>query len=67
MAIILAVALLLSFMIAFLPESNNSDDPDGIEGWTKCYKCSGSGYVRNSLGYSVRCPRCDGVGAFPDL
>lgn len=32
------------------------------EEWHKCYKCNGTGKVRNDLGYYVNCPRCDGVG-----
>ena len=65
MAIILAVSILLSFAVAFSQKSDHSD-PDGIDGWTTCYKCSGSGKVRNDLGYYVRCPRCNGVGMLPD-
>ena len=41
-------------------------DPDGIDGWTQCYKCDKTGKVRNDLGSYVTCPRCDGVGFLPD-
>ena len=64
MAIILAFALLISFMSAFLPKNNT--DSDGIAGWTQCYKCNKTGKVRNDLGFYVTCPHCDGVGYLPD-
>lgn len=32
------------------------------EEWHKCYKCNGSGKVRNDYGWNVTCPRCNGVG-----
>lgn len=34
------------------------------EEWHECYKCNGSGKVTNDFGWKVRCPSCDGVGAF---
>ena len=64
-AVALILALLLSFLFSLIETSNNSD-PDGVDGWTQCYKCNKTGKVRNDLGYYVTCPRCDGVGYLPD-
>ncbi len=67
-----AIALICTFSVVIglcvvgqlLPSSYT--DPDGIEGWTQCYKCKKTGKVRNELGFYVTCPRCDGVGYLPD-
>ena len=67
-----AIALICTFSVVIglcvvaklLP--SNYTDPDGIAGWTQCYKCNKTGKVRNDLGFYVTCPRCDGVGYLPD-
>lgn len=67
-----AIALICTFsvvvglcVVAKLFPSNYTD-PDGIDGWTQCYKCNKTGKVKNVLGFYVTCPSCDGVGYLPD-
>lgn len=63
--VLLVVALIFTGVTALFPKST-STDPDGVEGWTECYKCGKTGKVRNDFGIYVICPRCDGVGYLPD-
>ena len=56
--ILLAIALIF-LLLSIMHGCNPSSDPD----WHTCIKCSGSGKVRNDLGYYVTCPRCNGLGA----
>jgi len=64
------IAVCLAIAIVITPLStvmrNENSDPDGIDGWTQCYKCNKTGKVRNDVGFYVTCPRCDGVGYLPD-
>lgn len=63
--LVLVIALVLTTLIGFIPISSPTD-PDGIEGWTQCYKCNKTGKVKNNFGFYVTCPRCGGVGYLPD-
>jgi hypothetical protein len=65
---VLVVAVLITALLtAILPIDSilSTHRPDD-DGWTQCYNCDTTGKVRNSLGYYVDCPRCDGLGWIPD-
>ena len=53
--LIICLALLLCFSALFMCGCVEKE-------WHTCMKCGGSGYMTNSLGYKVRCTRCNGVG-----
>ena len=65
-ALICAFSVAIGICVVAKLSQSNYTDPDGIDGWTQCYKCDKTGKVRNDLGYYVTCPRCDGVGYLPD-
>lgn len=60
-ALILALIICIGFLVQCFSGGSGSDD----EEWDICYKCDGVGKVRNSYGYPVSCPRCNGVGFMP--
>ena len=49
-----------------LSQPGSPYDADSIDGWDPCMTCEGYGKVRNSYGFPMTCPVCDGVGWIED-